>query len=126
MEKSAQLNHSEWLLMECIWERPHTLMELVAALGESVGWSKSTVATEVRRMEAKGILRYETQGRTKIFYPAISREDVTSRETRSLLQRAYHGSVGLLVSAMAQSDGLTKADIDELYEILKKAEEELK
>ena len=126
MEKNARLNHSEWLVMECVWEKPHTLMELVASLSQSVGWSKSTVATMVHRMEEKGILRHEEQGRTKIFYPAISREDVTSRETRSLLQRAYHGSVGLLVSAMAQSDGLTQADIDELYKILKKAEEELK
>lgn len=126
MDRTAQLNHSEWLVMECVWETPHTLMELVAALGQTAGWSKSTVATVVRRMEEKGILRYEEQGRTKTFYPAISREDVTTRETKSLLQRAYHGSVGLLVSAMAKSDGLTKADIDELYEILKEAEEDLK
>ena len=126
MEKNTQLNHSEWLVMECVWEKPHTLMELVAELGQSVGWSKSTVATMVHRMEEKGILRYEEQGRTKTFYPTISREAVTSRETKNLLQRAYHGSVGLLISAMAKTDGLTKADIDELYEILKEAEADLK
>lgn len=126
MEKQATLNQSEWLVMERLWEKPCTLMELVAMLGASVGWSKSTVATEVRRMEAKGILRYEENGRTKTFYPAVSREDVAARETRSLLQRAYRGSVGMLVSAMARSDGLTKEDIDELYEILRKAEEDVK
>ena len=126
MEKNTQLNHSEGLVMECVWEKPHTLMELVAELGQSVGWSKSTVATMVHRMEEKGILRYEEQGRTKTFYPAISREAVTSRETKNLLQRAYHGSMGLLISAMAKTDGLTKADIDELYEILKEAEADLK
>ena len=126
MENNTHLNHSEWLVMECVWKKPHTLMELVAELGRSVGWSKSTVATMVHRMEEKGILRHEEQGRTKTFFAAISREDVTSRETKSLLQRAYHGSVGLLVSAMAKTDGLTKADIDELYEILKEAEAGLK
>ncbi len=126
MEKPASLSLSEWQVMECLWARPHTLMELVDALGKTVGWSKSTVATMVRRMEEKGIIRYEEQGRTKIFSPAISREDVTARETKSLLQRAYNGSVGLLVSAMAQSHSLTKEDIDELYAILKKAEEDAK
>lgn len=126
MEKQATLNHSEWLVMECLWQRPHTLMELVASLGKTVGWSKSTVATMVRRMEEKGLLFYEEQGRTKIFCPSVSRESVTTRETKNLLQRAYHGSVGLLVSAMAKSDGLSKADIDELYAILKEAEEEAK
>ena len=126
MEKQVNLNHSEWLVMECLWEKPHTLMELVASLGQSVGWSKSTVATEVRRMAAKGILTYDEQGRTKIFRPAVTREAVATRETRSLLQRAYHGSVGLLVSAMAKSDGLTQEDIDELYAVLRKAEEAAK
>lgn len=126
MEKQATLNHSEWVVMECLWEQPHTLMELVAALSRSVGWSKSTVATMVRRMEEKGLIGYEEQGRTKIFSPAVSREDVTLGETRSLLQRAYNGSVGLLVSAMAKSDGLSKADIDELYEILREAEADAK
>ena len=80
----------------------------------------------VRRMEEKGIISYEEQGRTKIFRPSLSREEVTARETKSLLQRAYNGSIGMLVNAMAQHKGLTKADIDELYEILRKAEEDAK
>ena len=126
MENHTVLNQSEWHVMECLWEKPHTLMELVASLGTSVGWSKSTVATVIRRMEEKGIVSYREQGRTKTFYPALPREEVTTRETRNLLQRAYHGSIGLLVSAMAQADGLTKADIDEIYAILKKAEEDAK
>ena len=126
MEKQASLTGGEWQVMECLWIRPHTLMELVDSLGKAVGWSKSTVATMVRRMEEKGIVCYEEQGRTKIFSPAISRADVASRETKNLLQRAYNGSVGLLISAMVQNNSLTKADIDELYEILKKAEEDAK
>ena len=117
---------SEWPIMELLWKQPHTLMELVYQLAESEGWAKSTVTTMVRRMEAKGLIRYETEGRTKTFHAAVAREDVAAKETASLLSRAYQGSIGLLVSAMAQRNSLTKADIDELYEILQKAEEELK
>lgn len=126
MEKQAVLSHSEWQVMECLWDRSCTLMELVDMLGKSVGWSKSTVATMVRRMEEKKIISYVEQGRTKIFSPVVSREDVTATETKNLLQRAYNGSVGLLISAMAQRNDLTKEDIDELYAILKKAEEDAK
>lgn len=123
MEKQIGLSQSEWVLMECLWRRPHTLMELVGELSGTVGWSKSTVATMVSRMEEKKIIAYDMNGRTKIFRPVITREDASVRETKNLLQKAYQGSVGLLVNAMAQSDGLTKADIAELYEILRKAEE---
>lgn len=126
MEKQMVLSSSEWQVMECLWQRPSTLMELVADLEKSVGWSKSTVATMVRRMEEKGIITYEEQGRTKTFRPILSREDVAARETNNLLRRAYSGSIGMLVNAMAQRNSLTKADIDELYEILRRAEEDAK
>lgn len=124
MEKQAVLSASEWKIMELLWQRPYTLMELVAELGQTIGWSKSTVATMLRRMEEKGIISYTEQGRTKMFSPALSREDVAARETNSLLRRAYNGSIGMLVNAMAQRNDLTKEDIEELYEILRKAEEE--
>ena len=125
MEKEFSVTLAEWPIMELLWQSPRTLMELVNDLTERVGWSKSTITTMVRRMDDKGLISFRTEGRTKIFFPAVSREAVTTRETDSLLNRAYNGSLGLLVNAMAQSNRLTQADIDELYAILKEAEEGL-
>lgn len=125
MDKVLSVTAAEWPIMELLWQSPKTLMELVNDLTMSRGWSKSTITTMVRRMDDKGLISFRTEGRTKIFFPAVSREEVTARETNSLLNRAYHGSIGLLVSAMAHRSDLTKADIDELYAILKEAEEGL-
>ena len=126
MEKQYAVTQAEWPIMELLWEAPRTLMEMVSNLCASHNWSKSTVTTMVRRMTEKGLITFHTEGRTKIFRPAVSREDVTARETNSLLRRAYKGSVGLLVSAMADRNDLTKEDIDELYAILKDAEGSMK
>jgi BlaI family penicillinase repressor len=101
-------------------------MELVRALKDSAGWAKSTVTTMVRRMEEKGLIDYETEGRAKVFRAALAREDAAAAETDSLLARAFHGSVGLLVSSLVDRSSLTRADIDDLYTILNKAEEESK
>ena len=120
------LSPSEWRVMECLWSGPKTLMELVRALKDSAGWAKSTVTTMVRRLEEKGLVDHETSGRTKIFQAALAREDAAAAETDSLLERAFHGSVGLLVSSLVERSSLTRADIDELYAILDKAEEESK
>lgn len=125
MNKPQTVTPSEWPIMELLWESPKTLMELVTALSEQMGWSKSTITTMVRRMDDKGLITFHTEGRAKVFRPAVSREDVTARETDSLIRRAYNGSVGLLVSAMASRNGLSKADIEELYAILKEAEVEM-
>jgi BlaI family penicillinase repressor len=108
--------------MELLWHSPRTLMELVTLLAQQQGWAKSTVTTMVRRMDTKGLITYTTHGRTKLFAPAVSREETVLRETSSLLQKAYNGSIGMLVSAMVHRNGLTQEDIDELYAILKEAE----
>ncbi len=125
-EKRDSLSPSEWRVMECLWTGPKTLMELVRTLKDSTGWAKSTVTTMVRRMEGKGLIDYEMSGRTKVFRAVLAREDAAATETDSLLERAFHGSVGLLVSSLVDRSSLTKADISELYAILDKAEEELK
>ena len=124
MNKQHPVTSSEWSIMELLWEGPKTLMELVNTLAKTVGWSKSTVTTMVRRMTDKGLVSYDTDGRTKRFRASVSREDVVAQETDSLLDRAYHGSLGLMLSAMVSGKGLTNSDIDELYAILEKAKED--
>ena len=123
-EQRVSLSAGEWRVMEVLWAGPKTLMELVRALGEDPGWAKSTVTTMVRRMEQKGLIAYTTEARTKVFRAALAREDAAAAETDSLLKRAYHGSVGLLVSALVERNDLSKSDIDGLYAILRRAEEE--
>ena len=63
----VKLTSSEWSVLTCLWEdSPRTVMQLVAALGEQVGWAKSTTITTLRRMEEKGLVRVE-QGERKRF-----------------------------------------------------------
>ena len=94
----VNLTNSEWYVLDCLWEKsPMTVMELVAALGTRLGWAKSTTIT--------------------------TRDRAVRGETRSFLDKVYRGSVGLMVSALAEDKALSRAEIDELYEILRKAEE---
>ena len=121
---NINLTNSEWYVLDCLWERsPMTVMELVAALGDRPGWAKSTTITTLRRMEDKGLVLCTQEGRTKHYTPAVSRDQAARRETRSFLDKVYRGSVGLMMSALAEDRALSKAEIDELYEILRKAEE---
>ena len=118
------LTHGEWNVMECLWEQaPRTAMQLVPLLQERAGWAKSTTLTMLSRMEAKGLVRSQVQGRARAYWPNVRREDAARQETRSFLRRVYQGSVGLMLSAMTQDEGLTREELDELYEILRQAEE---
>lgn len=120
-----KLTGSEWSVLESLWQtNPQTVMQLVANLGKSVGWAKSTTITTLRRMEEKGLVHCEIVGKGKSYTPAVEQEQAEISETRSFLERVYRGSVGLMMSAMAQRQNLSKAEITELREILAKAEEE--
>ncbi len=117
------LTNTEWAVLECLWEKaPLTLMQLVSRLKETVGWAKSTTTTMVRRMEDKGLITSQSNGRAKEFYPNVDQGEATAQETRSFLDRVYKGSVGLMMSAMAEKQALSQAEIDQLYAILKEAE----
>ncbi len=118
------LTNSEWYVLDCLWENSTmTVMELAAALNGRLGWAKSTSITTLRRMEDKGLVRCAVEGRTKHYSAAVPRARAVRGETRAFLDKVYRGSVGLMVSALAEDKALSKAEIDELYEILRKAEE---
>lgn len=125
MREEVRITSKEWYVMKCLWEQsPKTLMELVAELKEEIGWSKSTCATMVRRMTEKGLIRYQEEGKTKQFYPCVKKEEVTRQETRDFLQRIYDGSIGMMMSALVEQNGLSSEDIKELQGILSQAEQE--
>ena len=87
------------------------------------GWSRSTGETLVRRMAGKGLLRWEQGAKAKFYFPVFDRDDAVVRETRGFLRKVFGGSVGLLVNTMAEREELSREEIDQLYETLRKLEE---
>ena len=122
-EKHIALTEAEWTVMECLWEKsPRTGRETVEWLDKRMGWTRSTTLTMLRRLEAKGAVAGDTEGEPKTFRPLIAREDVAVRETENLLERAYKGSLSLLVSSLTKKQSLPQKEIDELYAILREIE----
>lgn len=124
MKEKQLLTNTEWEVCECMWETsPLTMTQIAARLTERTGWTKSTGETLVRRMAEKGLLRWEQGAKAKLYSPTVAREDAVVRETRGFLQKVFGGSVGLLVNTMAEREELSREEIDQLYEALRKLEE---
>ena len=122
-DKNITLTEAEWTVMECLWEKsPRTGRETVAWLDQKMSWTRSTTLTMLRRLEAKGAVAGDTEGELKTFRPLIAREEVAVRETENLLDRAYKGSLSLLVSSLTRKQSLPQNEIDELYAILREME----
>ena len=118
------LTPTEWHLMECLWElAPRTGREAAEYMAQSQGWSRSTTLTLLRRMSAKGFIDCYEENGVNVYSPMIARKEAAVRETDSFLSRVYRGSVSTLLSAVTQRQSLTRSEIDELYDIIRKAEE---
>lgn len=121
--ESVKLTPSEWNVLNCLWERnPRTVMQIAGELEKTVGWHRSTTITTLHRMEAKGLIGCRPVGRGKAYVPLVDREGAETAETRSFLDRVYRGSIGMMMSAMAQRQELSADEITELRAILDQAE----
>ena len=118
------LTEAEWQVMECLWAAaPRTGRAIIDALHETTGWSRSTTLTMLRRMTEKGAIDCRTQDGVNVYRALTPRDSAVRQETEAFLDRVYHGSLGLFLSAMTEKQQLTQQEIDQLYAILRKAEE---
>ncbi|MBQ3011739.1 MAG: BlaI/MecI/CopY family transcriptional regulator [Oscillospiraceae bacterium] len=122
--EQMNLTAAEWNLMECLWEQaPRSGREAVEYMKRHTGWSRSTTLTMLRRMTEKGLIAVDDSSGVLMYSPLVRKEDAAEVETRSFIDRVYQGSVGMMLSAMTKKQQLSKDEIEELYDILRKAEE---
>lgn len=120
-----RLSEAEWKVMSLLWqESPQTMMQLTNHFKETTGWTKHTVMTFLRRMEEKKAIHHEEGERAKLYYPDIGRDEAVLQETEEFLEKVFDGRMGLMLNTMVERKALSKEEIAELYEILRKAEEE--
>ena len=125
-KRNMDITESEWNVLSCLWEHmPQTARELTETLSKSVGWSRSTTLTVLRRMTEKGLLLCEDgDDGVRLYRTELSQDAVTLRETEHFLDRVFGGSISMMLSAMTAGKRLTGDEIDALYEVLRQAEEQ--
>lgn len=125
-KRNTDITEGEWNVLSCLWEKsPQTARELTEVLAHTVGWSRSTTLTVLRRMTDKGLILCEDGADSiRIYRTELSQDAVTLRETEHFLDRVFGGSVSMMLSAMTAGKRLTGEEIDALYEILRQAEEQ--
>lgn len=123
-EGCMKLSDGEWKIMQLLWqESPQTMTQLTKALATDTGWTKHTVISYLKRMEEKGAVRYQMNGRAKQFYPSIEERDAELQETKQFLEKVFQGKLGLLLHTMVQQQSFTDAEFRELQEILDRAKQ---
>ena len=122
--KIKKLPETELELMLALWEAETSVQRnyFNTKLCEK-GWSDSTILTMLTRLQEKGFITSEKSGNKNIYSPAISRDEYMEVENNSFLSRLHKGSIKHFVASLADNDGLSASDIDELEQLLKQLKE---
>ena len=106
--------------MKVIWPvSPCTAAQVIASLSGSKDWSVGTIKTLLNRLHSKGALRFEKTGKSYLYYPIVSEEQLRSAETKSFVDRVFDGEFSPMIAHFARSQKLRKEDLDELERIIK-------
>ena len=111
------LHEREMDLMEVLWERGSaTAAEVRDALADELAYN--TVLTILRRMEEKGYVGREEEGRAHRYFPRVEREQVRRSAVRRVLDRLFSGSPELLLNHLVSERKLSEEQIRGLRDLL--------
>lgn len=109
------LGEVEQTVMDYIWSRGSTTAEACReALAPTRPMKDSTIRTVLRRLEDKGYVTHEIEGRTFIYKPSDKRQNVAVRAVKNIIDRFCGGSAEALVLGMVDNDVLDRKQLERL------------
>ena len=115
------LSPAETEILRLVWEsEPATVQEICDALDETRSITYATVQTLLRRLEGKGYLRHESEGKAHRFYAAVKQEEVIKRTVGDFVSRLFGGDPLPLMLHLADQSDLTIEDVNRLKKLIQK------
>jgi len=116
-----KISSAEWEVMNVVWNcGPATATAVFAALPAGHGWAQKTVNTFLTRLVEKGVLKATKDGNVNVYAPLLRREQCVAQASRHFLQRVFQGAAGPLLVHFCEQADLSKAEIQELQDLLRK------
>ena len=113
--KPKNLGDVEQAVMDYVWSNgPCSSEECREALAETRPMKESTIRTVLRRLEEKGYLAHELNGRTFIYRAAEARQNVAVRAVKNIIDRFCEGSAEQLVIGLVDNQVLDRRQLERL------------
>jgi predicted transcriptional regulator len=111
-------------VMQAVWDEGPIAVEGVHAIvSKKRNLKETSVRTILRRLELKGYLRHETEGRAYIYRAAESARNLAARAVRQIIDSFCRGSIEELVSGMVEAKALNRRDLESLEALMRSYKE---
>jgi BlaI family penicillinase repressor len=118
-----RLSALENAVMQVVWSKTRaTADDVRQALPRRQDLKDSTVRTVLRRLEEKGYVEHDVEGRTYVYRPRIEPHNVATQQVRGIIDRFCRGSVENLLVGMVDDNLITPDALRDLAERIEEAE----
>ncbi len=121
------LGHLQRAVLEIVWQLGEaTVHQVRDQLSRRKKLAYTTVLTALQNLEKASWLRHKTQGKSYIYMPARTREEVGASSLRRLLKRAFDGDAFLMFQHLIKDSNLKDEQLQTLKKMIDEKRKEKK
>jgi len=117
--KVHRLGDLQLKIMKVLWGCSEaTVADVHQALNIERDLAYTTVATMLRKMETRGLVRHRVDGRSFVYRPAVGSDAVTRGMSNHLLDRLFEGSLADMVGHLLTSREVSREELSRLEKLI--------
>ena len=119
MDEPVVLSDLQITLMRVLWQRQAaTTAQVVQDMRVTRPIAHTTVATLLTRLEKRGLVAAERQGRELSYSALVSESAVRQSMVSSMLSNLFEGQASALLSHLLKREEIKPADLERMRELL--------
>ena len=118
-QRVHRLGDLQLRIMKILWERREaTVSDVHTALEDGKILAYTTIATMLRKMEAKGLVTHRADGRSFVYSPKVAEADVSRSMADHLVDRLFQGSLTEAVTHLLSTREVSRAELAALEKLI--------
>ncbi len=115
-----RLGNLQLRIMQVLWQTKRASVSDVHDRLDGERLAYTTIATMLRKMESRGLVRHRVEGRRFIYEAAVSNDAVTRHMADDLVDRLFEGSLAGTVSHLLSTREVSTAELDQLERMIQR------
>jgi predicted transcriptional regulator len=117
--KIHRLGDLQLQIMQVLWDRGEaTVAGVYAVVAGERNLAYTTVATMLRKMEARALVKHRLEGRTFFYRAAVAAEAVSTGMADHLLDRVFEGSLAGMVNHLLSTREVSRQELSKLEKLI--------
>jgi predicted transcriptional regulator len=126
MTDRYRLGDLQLAIMRVLWSGGEaSVADVHGALEEERGLAPTTIATMLKKMEAKGVVTHRTEGRRFLYRPTVTEAAVRRTMVGDVTDRLFRGEVTALVSHLLAEHEIDADELERLKTLIAETEDRM-